>query len=318
MKHSARLRLSVVMLAMLFGSTITALSQQPTFCQQKNNKGMCLLPVTLVNNYKSRGQVYVYIKGEFTEAGQKNIYYVSNAKGDVTITPLLKPGQYVSLPNGGLGPDANNQVMLPKMDGLRFYVSLGRPLQSCCSGPFKPGDPVREGDPVSDPNGWTVPSSTAPEGDRYNYRTPFDWVELTWPANDDFGVNVTQVDMFGLPMQLELTGKDTTNQTVTRKSGFAQDYETLVDGYMKLGPPWTNLVLESVAVGSGGFRRIISPYHGIKLARNPFPEDEVGELHAPAVKKGIVADEEGIGSLVHKHREGGFDLADGAGVKNLD
>jgi hypothetical protein len=45
---------------------------------------------------------------------------------------------------------------------------------------------------------------------------------------------------------------------------------------------------------------------------------QVGELHAPAVKKGIVADEEGIGSLAHKHREGGIDLADGAGVKNLD
>src|SRR5215813_5521081 len=53
--------------------------------------------------------------------------------------------------------------------------------------------------------------------------------------------------------------------------------------------------------------------HGNRMVRR-----QVGELHAPDVKKGIVADEEGIGSLVHNHREGGFDLADGAGVKNLD
>jgi hypothetical protein len=41
-------------------------------------------------------------------------------------------------------------------------------------------------------------------------------------------------------------------------------------------------------------------------------------LHAPAAEEGLAGDEQGIGPLALKRREGGIDLADGAGVENFD
>jgi hypothetical protein len=42
------------------------------------------------------------------------------------------------------------------------------------------------------------------------------------------------------------------------------------------------------------------------------------KLEAPGVEEGIAADEEGVGSLARKGREGPFDLAVCAGVEDLD
>jgi hypothetical protein len=274
MKSVARFRLAI-MLVTLLDLTIPALAQQPPappppqqqdFCKQKNNKGLCLLPVTLVNNYKGQPDLYLFIKGIIKENGQEVTYYVSNADGDVTIAPPLKAGQYTSLPIGGLRPDKNNQVMLPKLEGLRFFVSLDGPLKTCCND-------GKDGGQVSEPNGWTVPSDLAPQGDKDNSVTIFDFLELTWPGDDQFGANTTQLEMFGLPMQLELTGTDSTGQSVTESAGFTEDFDTLMSDYMKLGAPWTNLVLEPI---KGKVRRIISPYHGLKLQQNPFPAIDFG------------------------------------------
>src|SRR5215467_13556764 len=53
--------------------------------------------------------------------------------------------------------------------------------------------------------------------------------------------------------------------------------------------------------------------HGNRMVRR-----QVGKLHAPAVEKRVVAEEEGIDTLAYKRREGGIDLGAGAGVENLD
>ena len=264
MKGAARLRLAAVMFATLLGLTIPTLAEEATFCKEKNNKGMCLVPFTFVNNYRGQPAVYLFIKGIVKEGGKDVTYYVSDAKGGVTITPPLKAGTYVSLPEGGLRPDAENKVKLPQMEALRFYVSLGNPLQTCCNN-------ETQGGPVAEPNGWSVPSNLAPKGALDNFNTIFDFLELTWVSADgSFGANTTQVDMFGLPMQLEVKGTDrVTHQAVTRYAGFTQDFETLMKGYMKLGAPWTNLVLEPV---KGKVRQIIAPHYGLKLPQNPFPE----------------------------------------------
>jgi hypothetical protein len=44
----------------------------------------------------------------------------------------------------------------------------------------------------------------------------------------------------------------------------------------------------------------------------------VDQLDAPAVKEGLVADVQGIGSLAHNIYEGGIDLAARTGVDDLD
>jgi hypothetical protein len=43
-----------------------------------------------------------------------------------------------------------------------------------------------------------------------------------------------------------------------------------------------------------------------------------GNLDTPAAEKGVGADEKGVGPLACKSCEGRIDLADGAGVKDLD
>ena len=45
---------------------------------------------------------------------------------------------------------------------------------------------------------------------------------------------------------------------------------------------------------------------------------QVDQLDTPAVEKGVVADEKGVGPLAHKGCEGRIDLAAGAGVEDLD
>ena len=42
-----------------------------------------------------------------------------------------------------------------------------------------------------------------------------------------------------------------------------------------------------------------------------------GQLEAPAVEKGVLADKDGVGPLAHKGREGRIDLVAGAGVEDL-
>ena len=53
--------------------------------------------------------------------------------------------------------------------------------------------------------------------------------------------------------------------------------------------------------------------HGERMARRP-----IGQLQPPAIEKCVLADEQGVGSLASKSREGGVDLADRAGVEDLD
>ena len=45
---------------------------------------------------------------------------------------------------------------------------------------------------------------------------------------------------------------------------------------------------------------------------------QLDQLHTPGVEEGVAADEEGVGPLAHKSREGRIDLAAGAGIDDLD
>ena len=45
---------------------------------------------------------------------------------------------------------------------------------------------------------------------------------------------------------------------------------------------------------------------------------QINQLDMPAGKKGIGADEQGIGAIAPKSLEGGFDLVAGAGLEDVD
>ena len=114
--------------------------------------------------------------------------------------------------------------MFPKLNAVRVYVSFGRGLQVCCNSAV--------GAPPSEPIGWT---STEP-----NYGTPFDWAELNWDNTGNAGLghetrlggNVTQVDMFGLPLLLTLKGKSTVaDQPATANAGLTRRFDTMMSAY---------------------------------------------------------------------------------------
>jgi hypothetical protein len=216
---------------------------------QTNNEGLPLIPLQIVNNYNTAQSLYVYIHGLVPTATQNipagSSVYVSDVNGDIAIMPQILPqGTYRSLAlNVGTGQSIT--MMFPQLSSARIYVSSGGGLQVCCNS--------AAGSPPSEPIGW---SSTEP-----NYNTPFDWAELNWD-NLVLGGNVTQVDMFGLPLLLTLKGKSTTvDQPGISNAGFSQRFQTIMSAYQTLGAPWTQLI---VSDSNNKPLRVISPYHGIQ------------------------------------------------------
>lgn len=128
-------------------------------------------------------------------------------------------------------------VPLPRMSG-RVYVSVGGPI------PFRVvGTP--DGVGLQHPAGWV---STDP-----SFGLLHDFVELT---NGDTGLwcNTTMVDMFGLPLQLEVVGSGTQSTGAVVEGGRAR-----VLGALAALPAWSGLVVDDL--------RVIAPGHGIDAGR---------------------------------------------------
>lgn len=128
-------------------------------------------------------------------------------------------------------------VPLPRLSG-RVYVSVGAPI------PFRVvGTP--DGVGLQHPAGWVASDPS--------YGLLHDFVELT---NGDTGLwcNTTMVDMFGLPLQLEVTGTGTHTTGPVTEGGRARALASLA-----ALPAWSGLVVEDL--------RIIAPGHGIDAGR---------------------------------------------------
>ena len=230
---------------------------------QTNNEGLPLIPLQIVNNYNTAQNLFVYIHGLVPNSTPHipagSTVYVSGVNGDITIMPVVPQGTYQSLALN-LGTGQSTTIMFPKLNSVRVYISFGQGLQVCCNS--------AAGRPPSEPIGWT---STEP-----NYNIPFDWAELSWDNAGNAGLghktrlggNVTQVDMFGLPLLLTLKGKSTiVDQPATANAGFTRRFQTIMGAYQALGAPWTQLIVNN---GNAPLR-VIAPYHGI--ANNVFPSN---------------------------------------------
>lgn len=103
---------------------------------------------------------------------------------------LVKNG--VNYPAYGFTLAQSRLLKLPKMAGGRVFISLGEPI-------YLRVMPGGDGHP-----GYAGPNPQNPSDP--NVDVHFDWYEFTW---DDAGlwINTTQVDQFGLPMQLDVRGE---------------------------------------------------------------------------------------------------------------
>lgn len=221
-----------------------------------NNIGREILPFRIVNQSSHAGQLYVYLSGTTNPASpEHNWFSLVDFRGN--IAPCLPTGgtdTSYSLPIIG----SETTLMLPRLSAMRMYFSFDMPLHVVVGGNGIPSSPA----------GW-IPNS--------DYLTMFDWIELTWEKNADdttLGGNTTQVDMFGMPFSLHMSGYDPAGEAITVAGGFGKDGvrgQILAD--LKAAPaPWNQLVVSDPA---GADLRALSPYHGMEMGL--FPKDQLQE-----------------------------------------
>jgi hypothetical protein len=193
---------------------------------------------------------------------------VTNSQGDIAITPAIPANAPVSL-SINVGAGTENEIMLPKLSGIRIYSSLGSGLLTHTGGVAGSGLVTPDVENPNDPN----------------FNTIFDSVETTWedqspiPGHPEIttnlGTNVTEVDLFGLPQQFFVDGIDpATFQSASLGAGFVTTARrpTLLNTLQSFGPPWSNLIVANRA-------RAISPNHAIHATipplNNLFPSNQL-------------------------------------------
>jgi Beta-1,3-glucanase len=148
-------------------------------------------------------------------------------------------------------------IKLPRLSAGRLYFSAT---------PFFVGV-GSNGVPIPGP-GWVRDSG--------NYRTLFDWIELTWEPDMVLGVNTTQVDMFAIPFLIQLKGNDDTNKAVTRYGGFftEQPQKFMIRQKIMTDIHDSKTVFSKLVIGDSGLPdRVISPYNGMHIGS--FPENQL-------------------------------------------
>jgi len=233
-----------------------------------NNKGLPVVPFTVVNNFDTTRPLYIYIKGLVNSSDislnpgliADKWYYVTDTNGNIDIIPQILPaGSYSGMLALNLGTGQTKTLQFPKLNAARIYLSFDAPTVVCCNN--------AEGGSPGEPIGWDT--------NEPNFNTLFDWAELAWDNGGNAGLghktrlggNLTQVDMFSLPLHLRLVGLSTTGPgSSTQDAGFTASRATIGKAYMALGTPWTDLLTGGIPAAP---LRAVSPYHGIALGLFP-------------------------------------------------
>jgi Beta-1,3-glucanase len=238
----------------------------------QDNAGLPTIPLDIVNSFGSSGDLYVLIYGQI-DKNSKGIpvgafVYVTDTAGDVAITPAIPGNAARSLSlNGGTGTPVD--LTLPKLAAVRIYYSIGAPLL-VHTGNIEGGGIVTP----------TVQNPSDP-----NFNTIFDFTELTWvPQTVDghpeittnLGLNVTEVDAFGLPQQFTIEGTDpaTLKPNTALTGGFLSTVKraTLLATLKGFGTPWDGLI-----VGTAGTQpaRALAP--NLAIQGGFFPGDQLDD-----------------------------------------
>lgn len=237
---------------------------------QVNNEGLPVIPLKITNNVINTPPLFVYIIGQVLNASVTypagTWVYVTDTAGDVSITPPIPVDAPTSLAvNVGTGKSIS--MMLPQLTAIRIFFSLGQGVVVQTNN--------NVGAAPSAPCGWCGEGNTE---NKTNFNTIWEFAEATWvPKNEgpghatNLGGNVTEVDLFSLPLRIAFEGNDPGSPTPTpviRFAGFDQKRPAMLDAYTALGAPWSSLLLSN---SSGARLRVVSPYHGIEMG--VFPAD---------------------------------------------
>jgi len=189
--------------------------------------------VNNTNGQYSNSQIYVIAIG----LNSSNQYCYLQPNG--TMTPLVA-GQNASSSFTPLSAMVGSGMQMPTvMTSCRMYVSFGQPLNI----------PINAGTPV----GIAYPNIDNPSDPNIN--TVFDWIEFNVGNNLIF-CNTTQVDMFGIPMLLQLYDNNSTGggYSLFGTVGITEPTSQIMSEYASSVP--------AAFTGLAGPDRILAPIHG--------------------------------------------------------
>lgn len=267
------------------------------FDYPRNNIERELIPLKIINQTK-RANLFVYLVGTTMPLHpEHHWYYLSDFQGNVSPCIAVNGETSYSLPL----TEVETTIQMPRLSAVRIYFSFDNKLNVSVGSNGIPSAPA----------GW-VPDS--------NFNTLFDWLETTWEVNATdmtLGGNTTQVDMFGLPFALSLTGFDANGQPVTVNGGFGEGgLRNKIFQQLKASPaPWNKLVISDAQ--SGLDHRVMSPYHGMEF-KQLFPNDQlddyITEVWAKYSTETLTAQAEGVAFIGRVNRDGNLVFNDGQGA----
>ena len=244
----------------------------PGLALANNNAGLRTIPLHISNHINLAQDLYILIFGVINRDNGKGFpvgsnVYVTNTQGDVAITPAIPGNAPISL-SLKVGMGTENDLTLPKLTAVRIYSSLGAGLLVHTGGIMGGGLVLPTVQNPSDPN----------------FNTRFDFTELTWISQapipnhpeitTNLGINVTEVDAFGLVQQFTIEGTDpaTFQPNTTLTSGFLSTARRpdLFNMLQSFGPPWSNLI-----VGNEVLARALAP--NLAINANLFPQDQLDD-----------------------------------------
>lgn len=229
----------------------------------QNNRGLQTIPFRIVNQSGlDDAKLYIWIQGIVPDSSPTEYVYVNDTNGNVVDTPKNSAKTSFSMAL----PEKDTTIALPRLVALRVYLSFGEQLFTNTSA---------EGNPTS-PSGWS-PGDPLQGG---NYGKLWDYFELTWTRDDatttSLGANLTQLDFFGLPLQLDNYGYQPDLKTPEHlKTGFEGNARgTILKTIKGLPKPWSDLVVPDLNKAFPGIPlRVFCPYHGMEL--DLFPKDQL-------------------------------------------
>ncbi|HEX3790164.1 MAG TPA: beta-1,3-glucanase family protein [Pseudonocardiaceae bacterium] len=192
------------------------------------------LPVTIVNNTGSyaNSAIWLYIVGS-NAAGQQ--CYVRSDGTLVPVSPSLNGSDGYADLSIPLAAGGSTTVNLPNMSG-RIYFSITDKLK------FKVVTDGNGNSALQYPAGWV-------SGDP-SYSVLHDWVEFTFNDGGMF-CNTTMVDMFSVPLAIQLSGASQQTTGTLKSGGRAAIFAAIA-----AQPDFARLIV-------GDSLRVLAPGHGI-------------------------------------------------------
>ena len=201
------------------------------------------LPFIVANHSGRADATYIYVIARNASTGAQGYvdsggtWHAYSFPSSIPNGPVAAPD--VSIPGPGNGA-SETITLAPNLSGGRIYVSMGSKLSFYLTT-----------NGLVEPAPWVSTDANA--------NVLYDWTEFARTSNggDGIFINSTTVDMFSIPITVNVT--DTSGNSQTR--GIPGNRQGILSAFNALGSPWSNL--QTTRSSDGLPLRVLAPVHGI-------------------------------------------------------